>query len=212
MERIYTFSSPLLPAGREGGILPIPPEIAQQLGTGPVTVLVEGRPLGRRAAPGASGCLPPGAAPADAGKTGKTNRGPPDRNPLGPGRLIPGTLIQAVQRQHPVPAGAGPGRGQQRLALVGNRSPLAPVSRFRVHPPNPQAGTGQQPPLDAHRHAVRVVHHGVAVPPGGLKALLPAQRRAQQFLAGRRWKKGRESISSLRWRICQAPGRSMAWQ
>lgn len=45
MERIYTFSSPLLPAGREGGILPIPPEIAQQLGTGPVTVLVEGRPL-----------------------------------------------------------------------------------------------------------------------------------------------------------------------
>ena len=45
MERVYTFSSPLLPAGKEGGVLPIPPEIARNLGTGPVTVLVEGRPL-----------------------------------------------------------------------------------------------------------------------------------------------------------------------
>ena len=45
MERVYTFSSPLLPAGKEGGVLPIPPEIARNLGTGPVTVLGEGRPL-----------------------------------------------------------------------------------------------------------------------------------------------------------------------
>ena len=45
MERVYTFSSPLLPSGKEGGFLPVPPDIARDLGKGPVTALIEGRRL-----------------------------------------------------------------------------------------------------------------------------------------------------------------------